>query len=282
MATEAGRASRRLGNELEKPGPNRWLRAVAQAGLVARAVIYVMLGALALLIVADGRPPSQASGTGAVAEIAKQPSGPFLVGVLCAGLLCYGGWRLAQAVAGVEPAARDDPSAWKRVGWLAIAAVYFLLLVESVSILAGGGASGGPANHPQGPAATVLSWPGGTVLLGLIAAGLAVGGIVLGVWACVHDYGQTLDERRASPWVRVASRVTGVVGNLARSALLALVSSYTFLAAVDDDPSREKSLDQSLEAVAHSPAGPWWIALVAAGLLSFAAYSVFEMRYRRV
>lgn len=241
-----------------------------------------MLGVLAYLIVANGRPPAQASGTGALAEIARQPAGPFLVGLLSAGLLCYGAWRLAQAIAGVEPAAQDRPSWWKRAGWLAIAVVYFVLFAEALSILMGDGASGGPANHPQGVAATVLSWPGGPVLLGVVASGLAAGAVALGIWGCAHHDDRTLDEHRAPPWVRPTSRVTGIVGNLTRAALLALVASYTFLAAVDDAPSREKSLDQSLEAVMHSPAGAWWIAIFATGLLAFAAYSVFEAAYRRV
>ena len=274
--------SQELGSELGEAGPHAWLRAVARAGLVSRAVIYTMLGVLASLIVADGHPPSQASGSGALAEIAKQPAGPFLVGLLSAGLLCYGGWRLAQAITGFDPAARDRPSGWRRLGWLAIAAVYAALFAEALSILLGSGSSGGPAIHPQGAAATVLSWPGGTVLLGLVGAALTAGALALGVWACLHDYGSALDEARAPAWVGPASRVTGIAGNLARAALLALVASYTFLAAVDDSPSKEKSLDQSLEAVAHSPAGPWWIALAATGLVAFAAYSAFEARYRRI
>lgn len=282
MTSEAVRASRELGSKLQKSRPSKWLSVVARAGLASRAVIYAILAVLAYMIVADGRPPSQASGTGALNEIAKQPAGPFLLGLLSAGLLCYGGWRLAQAIAGVEPSAHDRPSVWKRVGWLAIAVVYFVLFAEALSILTGNGASGGPANHPQGAAGTVLSWPGGTFILGLAGAALAAGAVSLGVWGCVHDYGETLDEHRAPKWVRPASWISGVVGNLTRAALLALVASYTFLAAVDDAPSREKSLDQSLEAVVHSPAGPWWIALAATGLVGFAVYSVFEVRYRRI
>jgi hypothetical protein len=282
VTTEAARTSHELGRELERPGPNRWLAAVARTGLLSRAVIYVMLAVLAGLIVADGRPPAQASGTGALTEIAKQPAGPFLLGLLSAGLLCYGGWRLVQAAAGVDPAKHDRPSGWTRLGWLAIAAMYLLLFAEAVSILIGDGASGGPASHPQGAAATVLSWPGGPVILGLAGAALAASALALGVWGFAHDYGKTLDEHRVRAAVRSASRAAGIAGNLTRAALLALVASYTFVAAVDDSPHRAKSLDQSLETVAHSTAGPWCISLAALGLASFALYSVVEARYRRI
>jgi Domain of Unknown Function (DUF1206) len=282
VVSKAEHATHELESELEKPEPKKYLRTVARAGLVSRAAIYVVFGVLAYLIVASGRSPSQASGSGALAEVAKQPAGPFLVGILSAGLLCYAGWRLAQAIAGVEPPTADRLTLWKRLGWLVIAIVYFVLFAEAVSILIGSGASSGPANHPQVPAATVLSWTGGQFILGLVASGLVAGSVSLAVWACVHDYGRVLDEHRAPAWVHLASRVTGIVGNLARAALLALVASYTFLAAFDDAPSREKSLDQSLQAVARSPAGPWWIVLLATGLAAFGAYSVFEVLYRRI
>lgn len=281
----AEQVTRGLGRELGRPGAHTGLQTLARAGLVSRAVIYVVLGALAALIVGDGRPPSQASGTGALAEIAKQPAGPFLLGLLAAGLLCYGAWRLVQAVTGVEPATRGAPSMSTRGGWLAIAAVYFLLCADALSIIAGSGASGGPANHPQGAAATVLSWPGGAIVLGLAGAALAVGGATLGIWGCVHDYTRMLDMRRTPSWVRRASRLAGIAGNLTRAALVAMVAmvaAYTFVVAIDDSPTWEKSLDQSLEAVLRAPGGPWWIALVATGLVVYASYCLVEALYRRV
>ncbi len=282
MATGARRASREVAAELHRPGPSSSLRTAARAGLASRAVIYVMLGVLAYLIVAHGRPPSQASGSGALTEIAKQPAGPFLLGLLSAGLLCYAGWRLVQAVSGIDPAVPERPSAWKRAGWLGIAVIYLALFAQALSILTGGGGSGGPANHPQGPAATILSWPAGPFLLGLLGAALAVSAVAMAVWSCVHDYRETMDVRRAPDWSLRLARVTGTAGNLTRAALLALVASYTLLAAVDDAPSKEKSLDQSLEAVMHTPAGAWWITLAATGLIAYALYSVIEVRYRRI
>jgi len=282
VATAVEHRSQQVRAAVKRPRAKKWLPIVARTGLASRAVIYVMLGVLASLIVANGRPPEQASGSGALAEIAKQPAGPFLLGLLSSGLICYGAWRLSQAIAGLEPAAPDQPSAPKRLGWLATAVVYFVLFGEALTILTGNGTSGGPANHPQSAAATVLSWPGGPVLLGILGSVLAVSAVVLGVWGCVYDYRQTLDGRRAHRWVRTATRISGTVGNVTRAALLALIASYTFQAAIDNAPSRAKSLDQSLEAVVHSPGGPWWIVLAVAGLFSFATYSMLEVFYRRV
>lgn len=282
MKAQLAQVAHQRGRHLERGGPNAVLQTLARAGLGSRGVIYVTLGVLASLIVARGRPPAQTSGTGALAEIARQPAGTFLLGLLSAGLLCYGAWRLVQAVMGVEPSEGDRPSASKRLGWVAIAAVYVALFAQSISILAGSGASGGAASHPAAPAARVLSWPAGTFILGLVGTGLALAAIALTAWGTTHDYQRTLDRRRTPAWALRATRASGIAGNVTRGVLLALVATYTFMAAVDDSPSRVKSLDQSLQAVRGAPAGPWWIALIAAGLISFGVDSLLEMRYRQI
>lgn len=258
------------------------MQPVARAGLASRAAIYLVLSVLAFLIVARGHSPSQASGSGALAEIAKQPAGPFLLGVLSAGLLCYAVWRLLQAVFGVEPAASDRPSYWRRFGWLLIAGLYVALFAEALSILFGSGGSGGPSNHPQGDAARLLSLPGGPGWLGLVGAALAIGGVSLGLWGCLHDYGEVLEKDRMNRPGQLAARLTGATGNLTRGALLVLVAVYFLMAAVENTPSKVKSLDQALESVVHQPTGPVWIGLAAFGLLAYASHSVLETIYRRI
>lgn len=241
-----------------------------------------MLGVLTYLIVAQGHAPSKTSGSGAMAEISKQPTGPFLLAVLSAGLLAYGIWRLIQVVTGVEPSARDDPSAWKRFGWLVIAAIYFALFSQAVSLIAGSGGSGGPSNHPQPYAAKMLSWPAGPELVGAVGAGVVIGGLALAIWGCVHNYSKVLAERQMKPAEHWAARITGIFGNVTRGVLVVLVGIYLLLSAVDDKPGKVKSLDQLLETIVHGPAGPWWLTIAATGLIAFAAYSGFEARYRRI
>ncbi|MHB1987317.1 MAG: DUF1206 domain-containing protein [Acidimicrobiales bacterium] len=255
---------------------------MARAGLGARAIVYAVLGVLAYLIVARGESPSQASGEGALAEIAKQPFGPVLLGLLSAGLIAYCVWRAVQAITGIEPAARDTASVAKRVGWSVIAVVYFALFTQALSILAGSGSSGGPSSHPQPYAAAVLGWPGGAELLGLLGAGIAIGGMALAVWGCVNDYGEKMEQGRMGHGQSVALRATGIFGNVTRGLLAVLIGVYLLVGAVDGSPSKVKNLDQALQSVAHSPGGPWWLAIAATGLVAFAVFSGFEAVYRRI
>ncbi len=273
----ATRTARRTGRR-----PRRLVASAGRVGLFSRAVIYVMLGVLAAMMAADGRPPANASSSGALAEIARQPAGPFLLGALSAGLACYAGWRIVEAITGIGSKASAPPSTWRRIGSLFIAVLYISLFAEAVSIIAGGGSGGGPSNHPQGYIARLLSAPGGPGWVGLLAAGLAVGGVALAVFALVRNHTETFDTGAMSTFERKAATATAVAGDLVRGALLLLVAGYLFFAAVTERPAEAKSLDQALESLVRQPSGPFLICLAAAGLISYALYSLFESRYRKL
>ncbi|HET9092584.1 MAG TPA: DUF1206 domain-containing protein [Acidimicrobiales bacterium] len=255
---------------------------VARIGLSSRAVVYALLAALAFLIATRGRAPASASGQGALAELARQPGGKGMLALLAAGLFAYALWRLLQAVLGIEPASRERPSAWIRIGWGAVAVVYLALFVEAVRLAAGGSAEGGPSNHPQPYAARILAWPGGTGLAGLIGTALVVAGVAVCIWAVVHDYGETFRRPSMARGTLALARVTGIAGNLTRGVLVVLVGVYLLLAAVADQPSKVKSLDQLLETGSRQAYGPFLVGLAAAGLAAYAVFSALEAARRRV
>lgn len=281
VASASSLASRLFESQKSKSEAREWTKPVARAGLAARAVLYAVVTILACFLVADGFSPSQTSGEGALAEVAKQPGGPELLGLLSLGLLAYALWRLMQAVFGVEPAESDRPPLVKRFGWLCIAGLYLSLFSEAISILSGSG-SGSVSNHPQSVAAPLLSWPGGPGWLGLVATALIAGGVSLAIWGAVHDESKELETRQMRPWLVRTTRIFGIIGNVTRGGLLVAVGGYFMAAAVDDTPSKVKSLDQLLETTVRTPGGPVWAGVAAAGLACFGVFSAVEARYRRV
>jgi len=227
---------------------------------------------------------------GVVSQESRAQARSWIRPVACAGLaartVIYAVLaRLAQAIFGVDPSESDRPSGWKRFGWLWIAGVYFALFAQAVQLMGSGSAGrsgGGPSTHPQPYAAAMLGWPAGPELAGLLGAGIIIGGVALAIWGCVHDYSDTLRQERMYRGEQIASRVTGIFGNVTRGVLIALIGVYFILAAVDDAPSKVKSLDQLLQTVEREPAGLWWLAIAATGLAAFAVHSAFETAYRRV
>ena len=127
------RQAQAKGDDVARSPQFEWL---ARAGLVARGVIYAIIGVLAIkLALGDGGKTTNQQG--ALETIAKQPFGKALLILMAVGLAGYAIWRLVRAAIGHGPEASDD--AKERVAGLASGIAYALLCVTAVSILIGSG-----------------------------------------------------------------------------------------------------------------------------------------------
>ena len=73
-----------------------------------------------------------------------------------------------------------------------------------------------------------------------------------------------------------------MVGHLARMVAFGLIGIFLVKAAIDYAPTKAVGLDGALERLAHQTYGPFLLAVVAAGLIAFGAYSIADARYRRI
>ena len=98
------RHAQAMGEDVARRRPFEWL---ARAGLVARGVIYAIIGLLAIkLALGDGGKTTDQNG--ALATIARQPFGKALLILMTIGLAGYASWRLVRAALGHGPEASDD------------------------------------------------------------------------------------------------------------------------------------------------------------------------------
>ncbi len=270
------RSARRHGDAVAGSRGVEWL---ARSGLVARGVIYAIIGLLAVkLALGDGgRATNQ---QGALKTIAHQPFGKALLVVVAVGLAGYALWRIVRAVAGHGPEASDD--GLDRVAGLASGAAYALLCATAITILIGAGSGAGGSGNTKKTTAGVLGWTGGTWIVAL--AGL----ILIGVAAYQGHKGVTrgfLEDSKTeqmSPRGRRLFTAIGVFGHLARMVVFGLVGYFLIRAAIAYDPHKAVGLDGALGKLAHNSYGPFLLGVVAAGLVGFALYSVADARYRRV
>src|SRR5918995_2715835 len=98
------REAQRKGEDVAQRPQFEWL---ARAGLVARGVIYAIIGILAVkLALGDGGKTTDQNG--ALQTIAKQPFGKALLIIVTIGLAGYATWRLLRAAIGHGPESSDD------------------------------------------------------------------------------------------------------------------------------------------------------------------------------
>jgi hypothetical protein len=79
-----------------------------------------------------------------------------------------------------------------------------------------------------------------------------------------------------------AAQVVGVTGLLARAVVFGLIGIFLLKAAWEYDPQEAIGVDGALRKLAAQDYGDGLLFLVAAGLLAFGVFCLFQARYRKV
>ncbi|KAB8168806.1 DUF1206 domain-containing protein [Streptomyces sp. 3MP-14] len=266
------RAARRAANSSAMELAARW-------GHVARGLLYLLIGLLALQLAFDGG-GEQADNGGALRELAERPFGGAVIWGVGVGLACMAVWRLSEAAFG---ASGPDGHRASRRGLSGARSVFYAVSAFSVLSFAAGAGSGGSTDEQSRDAtAEALGLPLGRWLVG--GVGLAV--LAAGVWiagrALLRTYHEHLALGRMSRATRRAVDVLGVAGGVARGALFAGLGVFAARAAWDFDPDEAKGMDDTLRSFAETPAGPWLLVAIAVGLVLFGLFSLAMARWRRV
>jgi hypothetical protein len=251
-----------------------WL---SRAGFVARAAVYAIIGVLAFKL-AIGHGGKLTNQQGAFRTLAHQPFGQFLLTLVAIGLGGYALWRLVRAAIGHGPEGRD--SGFDRLAALGSGLSYAALCALAVGILLGSGSSSG--GSPKKPAADILGWPGGPVLVGIAGAVLIGTAFYQGYRGVTKKFFEQSKVEEMSPRVKAWFGGIGLVGHVARMVVFSLVGIFLVKAAVDFNPQKAVGLDGALAKLEHNSYGPSVLGVVAAGLVAFALYSLVDARYHRI
>src|SRR6266511_3091271 len=185
-----------------------WL---SRAGFVARALVYGIIGVLALKL-ALGHGGKLADQEGALQTVARQPFGEVL---------------LTLVAIGHGPEGSD--SGFDRISALASGIAYGAICALAVEILIGAG--GGSAGSPKKATAGVLGWPAGAWIVGL--AGVVMIGVALyqGYRGITKKFLEESKVEEMPPPVKEWISRLGTIGHLARMVVFGLVGVFLIKAA---------------------------------------------------
>jgi uncharacterized protein DUF1206 len=261
-----------------RAGQSHWVERLGRLGLVAKAVLYAVIGILAIQVALGGREENPDKG-GALRTIAEQPFGKFLLVLLAVGLAGYAVWRLAQAILDRDAVGEGPKGLAKRAAALAQAGWYAVLCGLTVSTLVGNGSGGG---NEQETTAGIFDRPGGRYLVYAAGVAFVAAACFNGYRAVTCKFNKKLKTGEMGDAEEAAATGLGILGHLARMVVFGLVSVFLVKAAWEFDPKQAKGLDGALLELSQQPYGGLLLGAVAVGLLAYAGYCLFQARYRRI
>ncbi|WP_323184368.1 DUF1206 domain-containing protein [Streptomyces canus] len=259
---------------------NETLSAAGRAGFVARGVVYVLIGALALRIaLGSGNGGKSADRQGALAQVVEQPFGKVLLWAMVVGFASMALWRGARAVLSKGPR-RKAGSRLLDGG----RAVFYAFVCWTTAVYADGGQGSDGNEQSRDWTASALKLSYGQVLVGAAGCLLIGIGAVLAVRAAMGRFLEQLDTAGMSHRTKqvVTALGVGVGGGVARGGVFAAAGIFILVAAVRFDPDEAKGVDATLRSFTQTPLGPWLLVAVAIGLILFGVFSFASARWRRL
>lgn len=243
-----------------------YLNKFASFGYGARGVIYLIIGALALLDAFEMGGSTEDS-KGALKTILEQPFGKFLLGCMAVGLIGYSLWRATQAIADADDHGTDAKGIVVRGGLLVSSITHGFLTIWIVKTLFGIGGSGGTKWYNT-------QWASYLYLIVGIAVILAGCSFIYKGWKAEFQKYMHLP----STWMIRISQA----GLISRGIVWMILGGFfvkSFLQFTLDDVN---GLGEALERVEESSYGHILFPLIAIGLIAFGFYSMLEAKYRKI
>lgn len=245
---------------------------------MASGILHFLVGAIAIRLAMGGS--GSADFSGAVAELASQPAGPFLLWASFAACAALAIWQASDAVFDY-----NRLPAKKKAGRKAKAAVQALVFTGLALTLMSFARGTGSGNDNQRSASdltlTVMKAPGGVALLVLVGLGIAVAGVIYAIRGIRKSFEKHL-RMPSAPTARTAVTVLGVTGYVAKGIVLALTGLLITIATLNAHPDQSTGLDGGLRALRAQPFGVYLLAAVGAGLICYGLYMVVRARLAKM
>ncbi len=232
-----------------------------RAGLFAIGVVYLALGIVSARLAVLGARDRDHGVPGALRFLLERPYGGWLLGGVIAGLAAIACAHLVQSL-------RGPGGAVKRVGLFVNAFGYAALAVTATRLLLH--VRGAGTSFERRGASWLLSESWGPTLLEIAGVGVVLGGLweIGDGFAGRMPFGRGKLPRALSRWLAAISRF----GLVARGVTLAALGYFLVRAAEDLDPSAVRNIGGVLNAFAHTPLGPAFMAIIGAGLAAYGVY----------
>ena len=258
-----------------------WKDPIGRIGLVGQGVVATIVGLLAIRI-AIGEKDDAATSEGAVAWLADQPFGKFLLVALTVALFALALWRFLCAAAG-DPVEGREPK--DRLKYAVLGVIYLSLAITTLGVTIANwtGSDDTAANQESGDegsqqaASTLFEAPAGRWLVGILGVAV-IGYAVYSFYTQVvnRKFAERLETGDGSWIVRL-----GLVGYSAQALVYAIVGYFFVHAAIAFKSTTAKGPSGALIELADTTVGLVLLWIIAIGLFAYGVFCIAEAKYRK-
>ena len=265
MSTHVDKASGTAKGAAAKAGNHPVVEWGARLGYAASGVLHLVLAWLTVQVAFGSG--GQASQSGALATVARQPFGLFLLWVLTVGFALLAVWQVTEVFTAHET--------FDRVKAGGKAVLYAALAYTALQFALGGHTSSN--KQTKDFTQTLMEAPAGRILVGLLGLGI----IGVGLYHVYKGWKQKfLEDLQEHPgrWAVISARI----GYIAKGIALVAVGVLFIAAAVQERAGKTTGLDGALKSLRDLPAGQVILVGIGIGLAAYGVYSFARARYARV
>ena len=255
------------------------LEPLARLGYASKAVVYAIVGTLAVLAVAN-RGGAITDTRGALRVVLAQPFGNALLFILAIGLCGYAAWRLLDSFFDPDRDGRSAGGFIVRAGNAVRGLIYGALGLEAARLARGLRASNG--DEAELFTERLFDWPFGAFLVGIVGAIVAMYGIseLLKALRAADDH--KVEWSRVPAQWRTAVRRVSRLGVGIRGGLIATLGGFLVRAAWTHDPDQAAGQRESFLRLGGLIDGPWFLAIIAIGVIAYAVDQAVHAAFRRI
>jgi len=253
---------------------------IAQAGLVAKGIVYCLLGLLAFMAAfnLNGQSANKADTAGVFDFIYKQTGGQIMLGIVALGLFSYAVWRAIQAFGDSEHKGSGTKGIASRARYLFSGLVYASLAIYAVNILFSHASSSG--DDKQGIAKELLSKPYGQWLVGIAAVILLVVGMYQIYYGLSEKYRKHVN-RVGRNTNKNLLLMAGKVGYVARGIVWLLIAWLFMKAALHSNAAEAGDTSKAFSFLEDVSFGSYLLGAVGIGLMCYGTFNFIRAKYEK-
>jgi hypothetical protein len=257
--------------------PSTLIARIAKAGLLAKGIVYVILGVLGFMAAFElGAANNSAAGsTGVFRFIKDSPGGVWLLGLLTAGLVCYSLWRFIQSFRKEDGGKALKPA--KRARYFLSGLGYLAVALSALKMTMGSGGSKGDQN--QQLAGELLTQPFGQWLVGigaLVFAGIGAYQIYYGL---SEKYKKHVEGMGTHSNASAALLNAGKVGYVARGIVWLIIAFLGLKAALHSNAGEAGDTGKAFQFLESSSYGSYLLGALGIGLMLYGFFNFVRARY---